>query len=94
VNQVQIIWDLDDDLEGNYWHIVMENGVTKEEYEEVWFSNQKSTVESRSTGRPITFGWTTTGKYLAVVWEHVHDDPWIIFPVTAYPVNPPTRAKS
>jgi hypothetical protein len=46
-------------------------------------------VESDSSGRPITFGWTQTGRYLAVVWEHISDDPYTIKPVTAYDTPPP-----
>jgi hypothetical protein len=37
---------------------------------------------------PITFGWTSTGKHIAVVWEHIMDDPWTIYPVTAYETPP------
>ena len=29
---IQFVWDLEDDPEGNYWHIVVEgHGVTREE---------------------------------------------------------------
>jgi hypothetical protein len=41
---------------------------------------------SRSSGRPITFGYTSSGRYLAVVWEHVDDNPLTIYPITAYDV--------
>lgn len=34
------------------------------------------------------FGWTSTGKYLFVVYEHVLDDPFTVYPITAYPVEP------
>jgi hypothetical protein len=44
------------------------------------------TDESRSSGRPITFGTTHTGRRIAVVWEHV-DDPLTVYVVTAYEVG-------
>lgn len=34
--------------------------------------------------RPLTFGYTAEGRHLAVVREHVSDDPLTIYPVTAY----------
>jgi hypothetical protein len=40
---VDFIWDLEDDPEGNYWHICVEgHGVTREEVEEVVSSNHDS----------------------------------------------------
>jgi hypothetical protein len=48
------------------------------------------TVDSDSSGRPVTFGWTRTGRHLAVVWEFVSDDPYTIKPVTAYDTPPPS----
>ena len=46
-----IIWDLDDDPEGNVHHCA-EHGVTKEEVEEV-FQNATDADISRSSGRPV-----------------------------------------
>ena len=91
---IQFIWDLEDDPDGNYWHIVLEgHGVTQEEVEEVLLRHDNETILSRSSGEPITFGWTSSGKYIAVVWEEVQVDPRMIYPVTAYPVSPPKRKK-
>jgi hypothetical protein len=57
-------------------------------------SNPKNPiVPSDSSGRPSTFGWTTTGRHILVVWEHVEDDPQTIKPVTTYEVPPPGRKK-
>ena len=42
------------------------HGVTPEEFEEI-VCQPDSVGESRSTGRPIAFGYTSTGKYLACV---------------------------
>ncbi len=90
MSQVQIIWDLEDDPDGNYWHIVVEgHGITREEVDEVLLNPHNSTAISRTSGNPITFGWTTTGRYIAVVWEDVLDDPKTTYPITAYETPPP-----
>lgn len=86
MEDVQIIWDLPDDPDGNYVHIVEGHDVTIDEVEEVLRNPDNQQTESRSTGRPIVFGWTSTGKYLAVVFEEVLDDPLTVYPITAYPV--------
>jgi hypothetical protein len=91
MGDVHFIWDLEDNPQGNYWHIVKENGVSQEEFEEVWLSELSSTAASRSSGRPITFGWTRADRYIAIVWEHVQDDPVTVYPVTAYDVEPPAK---
>jgi hypothetical protein len=36
----------------------------------------------------MTFGYTSSGRYLAVVWEHVDDNPLTIYPITAYDAPP------
>jgi hypothetical protein len=48
---------------------------------------------SRSSGLPTAFGWTSTGRHLAVVYELVDDDPLTLRPVTAYDVPPPAPKK-
>jgi hypothetical protein len=45
-------------------------------------------VASQSSGRPITFGATSTGKYIAVVFDVVEEDPLSVYPVTAYETEP------
>ena len=90
---VDVIWDLEDDPEGNYQHII-EHDVTPEEVEEVLNDRASRTTTSVSSGRPITFGWTSTGKYIGVVWELVEDDPRVIYPITAYPVPEPGERRS
>ncbi len=84
----QIIWDLDDDPEGNVQHIA-EHGVTVEEVEEVLHDPRTRTGRSRSSGRPEAFGETSTGKYITVIWDEVCDDPRMIYPITAYEVPRP-----
>lgn len=77
-----IIWDLDDDPDGNVQHC-LDHGVTKEEVEEV-FQNQTDTDTSHSSGRPVVFGDTSTGRHLMVVYDEVEPD--VVYPVTAYDV--------
>jgi hypothetical protein len=83
-----IIWDLDDDPDGNVQHCA-EHGVTKEEVEEV-FQNATDADISRSSGAPVVFGDTTTGQHLMVVYEEIDTD--TVYPVTAYDV--PRRQRS
>ena len=60
-----------------------------DEVDEVLLDPDSSTTRSRSSGRPITFGYTSAGRYIAVVWEHITDDPMTMRPVTAYDVPEP-----
>jgi hypothetical protein len=85
---VQVIWDLEDDPQGNFQHIA-EHDVTPEEVDEVLNDRNSQTAYSDSSGRPITFGWTAAGRYLAVIWELVDQDPVVVYPVTAYEAPEP-----
>ena len=90
MNDPIVMWDLPEEMDGNYYHIIIEgHGVTQEEVEEVLQSEDTDFDISRESGNPIAFGWTVTGKYLAIPFEHVCDDPLMIYPLTAYPVAPP-----
>ena len=80
---VIVLWDEDNEAH------VAEHGLTPEEVEEVVRDPNGRTRESRSTGRPCRFGWTSTGKHIIVVWDVANDDPAMIWPVTAYEVPPP-----
>lgn len=81
---VTIYWDLQDDKDGNYWHIVVEgHGITQEEVEEVLSNPDNETDLSRSSDNFITFGWMSLGRHIAVVWEEVEEDPRVAYPVTA-----------
>jgi len=84
----RIIWDLDDDPEGNLQHI-LEHDITREEVEEILERWSNVDFLSRSSDNRITFGWTSTDRYLAVIWELVEEDPRAIRPITAYSVPPP-----
>jgi uncharacterized DUF497 family protein len=77
-----IVWDLDDDPDGNIQHCSL-HGVTPEEVEEV-FQNATDADVSRSSGRPVVFGDTDTGRHLMVVYELIDDE--TVYPVTAYEV--------
>jgi uncharacterized DUF497 family protein len=78
-----IIWDLDDDPDGNVQHCG-EHGITTEEVEEV-FQNATDADVSRSSGRPVIFGDTNSGRHLMVVYEQIDAD--TVYPVTAYDVS-------
>jgi hypothetical protein len=66
------VWDLEDDPDGNLRHIA-EHGFTQEDVEDVLFGVDSKTTRSRSTQRPVTFGYTSSGEYIGVVWEHIDE---------------------
>lgn len=80
MNFLRIIWDLEDDEEGNIRHIE-EHGISVAEVEEV-IRAAPDNAFSRSSGRPLVSGFTSTGRYLVVIYEQVDED--TIYPVTAY----------
>jgi uncharacterized DUF497 family protein len=88
MDDVEIIWDLDDEPDGNVQHIA-DHGLTKDEVASVLRSRTSSTDESHSSGRPATFGYTDTGRYIIVIWELANEDPKMVYPVTAYDVPEP-----
>lgn len=91
--QITILWDLDDDADGNVAHVA-EHGLTKDEVEDVLRNPDNWAGESsRSSGMPTVYGWTLTGLHIVVVFEHVDDDPLTVFPITAYEVPPKRRKK-
>jgi len=75
---------LDDDPAGNVQHIA-EHDITKDEVEEV-LDNPDGIESSRSSGHPIAFGETSTGRLIAVIYEEIDED--TVYPVTAYEVEP------
>jgi hypothetical protein len=90
MGDVSVIWDLEDDQDGNVQHIAA-NDLTVEEAEEVLLDPDNEVHLSRTTGRPITFGGTSTGRHIAVIWETVVDDPRPLRVRTAYEVSPKRR---
>jgi uncharacterized DUF497 family protein len=84
-----IDWDEPEDVEGNTAHIA-EHGLTPEEVESVFYDEKTTFDVSDSSGRPIAFGSTVTGRFIAVVFEVLNlADPLIIRPITAYEVPEP-----
>jgi hypothetical protein len=79
-----VIWDLPDDPDGNVQHII-EHGLTEDEVEDVLLDQSLAIEFSESSGRPLRQGWTSTGRFIAVVWESIDDD--TVRPVTAYEVG-------
>ena len=82
-----IIWD--DEPGANVDHIA-EHGLTPDEVDEVLNDRSIRTEYSASTGKPCKFGYTSTGKYIIVVWEEVNENPRMIYPITAYEVPEPS----
>jgi hypothetical protein len=82
-----VAWDDADDPEGNVQHIA-EHDLTTSEVESVLLDPRNPEGTSRSSGRPIVFGWTDTERYIAVVYEWVSENPPVISPVTAFDVEP------
>ncbi len=81
-----IAWDDEDDPEGNLQHIA-EHDLSMEEIESVLLEAGNVEGMSRSSGRPIVFGWTSTGRFIAVVYEWSSENPPVIYPITAYEVE-------
>jgi hypothetical protein len=92
VVNVECIWDLEEDQDGNVQHIA-EHGVTVAEAEEIVRNGYKAAVASRSGGRPTVFGWTSTGKHLAVTFEIVDEELPQIYVVTAFEAPPAAEPK-
>lgn len=78
--EINVIWDLDHDEDGNVMHIA-ENGVEKWDVEEV-LNNPTRKTTSASSGRPLWLGFTSENRLLAVAFEWVSDDE--VYVVTAY----------
>jgi uncharacterized DUF497 family protein len=71
-----------DDPDGNVKHCA-DHGVTPNEVEEVLLNPTDIDV-SRSSGHPVAFGDTSTGRHLMVVYEEIDAD--TVYPITAYDV--------
>ena len=82
--QLIVIW-YRDDPDGNAAHVAR-HGVSEREVEDALERAGERRHLSCSTGRPITFGWTGTGRHVAVVWELICEDPR-----NGQASSPPTR---
>jgi hypothetical protein len=84
-----IDWDKPSEEGSNTAHIA-ENGLTPDEVESALFDDATTFDVSDSSGRPIAFGTTATGRFIAIVLEVLNlADPLIIRPITAYDVSEP-----
>jgi hypothetical protein len=76
-----VLWDLDDDPQGNVRHIPIDENLTKEDVEHAvqysyWIGR------SRTSSFPILVGPAVDGRRLIVVFEEVDED--VIRPITAW----------
>ncbi|MEZ4862385.1 MAG: hypothetical protein R3C14_13800 [Caldilineaceae bacterium] len=65
---------------GNLEHIA-KHELTPEDIEDVLLAPLGRDI-SRSSGRPIVYGFTSTGRYILVVYRQIDED--TVYPVTAY----------
>ena len=61
-----------------------EHGVSPEDFESVILDPDAIGI-SRSSGRPMSYGYTADGRYIACVYEMIDD--MTVYPVTAYEVS-------
>lgn len=84
-------WDEPEDEGSNTAHIA-EHGLTPAEIESALLDEHTTFDVSNSSGRPIAFGRTVTGRFIVVVFEVLNlADPFVIRPITAYDVPEPTE---
>ena len=77
-----ILWNYEDD-DGNVAHIAA-HGLTPDDVNAV-LRDPEETGVSRSSGRPIAFGYTPDGRYICVVYEAIAR--YILYPVTAFVIE-------
>jgi hypothetical protein len=82
---LQIIWDDDDQPQGNVQHIA-EHGLTIDDVECV-LTNPTAEGTSKSAQLPCCFGYTPAGEFIIVVYEQPSKE--TIYPITAYEVPEP-----
>ena len=80
-----ILWDSEDDPEGNVAHIA-EHGLSVEDVEAV-LAEPDSEGTSRSSGAAVVWGYTSDDKYIIVVYQLIDED--TIRVTTAYEVPEP-----
>ena len=78
---VNIVWNPEPD--GNIEHIA-EHDLTPEDIEAVFWNPIGHDI-SRSTGRPIVYGFTPDGRYILVVYEELESQ--TVYPITAYEIE-------
>ena len=86
-----IDWDGPDEEGSNTAHVA-EHDLTSDEIESALFDAETTFDVSDSSGRPIAFGITDTGRFIVIVFEVLNlVDPLVIRPITAYEVPEPTE---
>ena len=86
--QLHMDWDDDDDLKGNVQHI-MDSELTKDEVEDVIFDPDAKDGFSKTSGLPAKFGYTSTGRYIIVVYKYEDSgSDRVIRPISAYDIDP------
>ncbi len=83
-----VIWDEEDDPDGNVAHIA-EHDISIDEVEDVLYDPRNRTGPSNHAGRMLPCGATETDRFLCVARERAEDDPLVVKPVTAFDSNPP-----
>ena len=78
---LHVFWDVE--LGGNAEHVA-DQGLDLDDVEHV-LRNPQSHAVSRSSGRPMVFGYTPSGEYIAVIYEELDED--TVYPVTAYAIE-------
>jgi len=81
--RVDAIWDLPDDPQGNVQHIA-EHGLTPIDVEHVLNKPERHAM-SRSSGRPIVYGFTPSGESIVVIYDEIDES--TVYPISAYPVE-------
>ena len=76
-----VLWNLEPD--GNIAHIA-EHDLTPDDVETVLFQPVAYDT-SRSSGRPMAYGFTPDGRYIVVVYEEI--DAYTLYPITAYEID-------
>jgi hypothetical protein len=87
-----VIWDEDDDPDGNVAHIA-EHDISIDEVEDVLFNPLNKTGPSNHVGKMLTCGETETGRFICVSWVAAEESPLVVRPVTAFDSNPPRRQR-
>lgn len=80
---LRIFWDLAEDPVGNVRHI-REHGIEPSEVEDV-LRRPECVDVSRSTGRSIAIGETSSGRVILVVFEEIDESS--VYPITAYEIE-------
>ena len=81
----QILWDQENDLNGNYAKITS-SGYTLDDVEDILLNPRNvSSYLYGSSLSGITSGITSSGKLISVIWEIECGNPLHIYPVMVYP---------